>query len=207
MHRWAPVCEAVSRLLSPHAEVVLHDPDTDTILAIWNSFSGRAPGDDSLLSELDEMQDEGTNVFGPYPKSLADGRQLSSVSAVLRDGSGLAEVVLCINFDRTVFNDASRLIAAFAAPVQQQPRELFEHDWIEGIHQFVGDYVRETGTSVERLSRAERRTLLARLDAAGTFGRQRSIPVTARILNMSRSSVYNLLAEVRKDGKERGHAS
>ncbi|WP_199442193.1 PAS domain-containing protein [Umezawaea beigongshangensis] len=43
--RLAPVCEAVARLLSPHADVVLHDPRTDRVVAIWNALSGRVPGD------------------------------------------------------------------------------------------------------------------------------------------------------------------
>ena len=38
--RLAPICDALARLLSPHAEVVLHDPATDEIVAIWNPLSG-----------------------------------------------------------------------------------------------------------------------------------------------------------------------
>jgi predicted transcriptional regulator YheO len=68
--RWAPACEAIARLLSPHAEVVLHDPRTDTIAGIWNPVSGRRIGDASLLSELDGLRPAGRDVFGPYPKSL-----------------------------------------------------------------------------------------------------------------------------------------
>jgi D-arginine utilization repressor len=198
VQRWAPACEAVARLLSPHAEVVLHDPGSDRVMAIWNPISGREPGDPCLLNELGDLDEMDTQVYGPYPKSLADGRHLSSVSAVLRDSAGHPEVVLCINVDRTAFQEAARLLASFAAPVKQQPQELFEHDWIEGVHDFVGDYVRQSGTQVNRLTRAERCALLAQMDAAGVFGRQRSIPVIARILQISRSSIYNLLAEVRK---------
>jgi len=124
--QWAPACEAVARLLSPHAEVVLHDPENDRVLAIWNAVSGRVVGDRSLLGEPDGLRPAGTDVYGPYLKSLADGRRLSSVSAVLRDDRGRAEVVLCINMDRTVFDDAARVLSTFAAPVENQPRALFE---------------------------------------------------------------------------------
>lgn len=40
-----PIGEALARLLSPHAEVVLHDPAADEVAAIWNPLSGREPGD------------------------------------------------------------------------------------------------------------------------------------------------------------------
>ena len=85
---WAPVGQAVALLLGPYAEVVLHDPDTDRILAIWNSMSSRGPGDPSLLGELDTLDPSARDVFGPYEKLLADGRRLSSVSAVLRERTG-----------------------------------------------------------------------------------------------------------------------
>jgi D-arginine utilization repressor len=195
--RWAPVCEAMARLLSPHAEVVLHDPRSDRILAIWNALSGRAPGDPSLLSELDGLRPAGRDVYGPYPKTLADGRRLSSVSAVVRDSRGEAEVVLCVNVDRTAFDDAARLLAAFAAPTEGQPQALFEEDWTETLNDLVGTYVRDAGTPVARLTRADRLTLVARLDGAGIFSRRRSVPAVAQALRASRSTVYDLLAEVR----------
>jgi predicted transcriptional regulator YheO len=120
--RLAPVCEAIARLLSPHAEVVLHDPATDSVTAIWNPLSRRTVGDPSLLGELDELSPVGPDVYGPYPKSLPDGRRLSSVSAVIRDDEGRPDAVLCVNVDRSAFDAAARILAAFAAPVTVQPR-------------------------------------------------------------------------------------
>src|SRR5262245_39878289 len=93
---WAPVCQAVALLLGPYAEVVLHDPGTDRILAIWNPMSSRSPGDPSLLGELDALDPSARDVFGPYEKLLGDGRRLSSVSAILRDGDGRPAAMLCI---------------------------------------------------------------------------------------------------------------
>jgi len=44
-----PACAAIAALLHPHAEVVVHELATDTIVAIWNPFSGRTVGDPSLM--------------------------------------------------------------------------------------------------------------------------------------------------------------
>ncbi|MFE9846264.1 PAS domain-containing protein, partial [Streptomyces goshikiensis] len=52
---WGPVCRAVASLLGPYAEVVLHDPDTDRVLEIWNPMTTRRAGDPSLLGELDAL--------------------------------------------------------------------------------------------------------------------------------------------------------
>jgi predicted transcriptional regulator YheO len=199
VHRLGPVCDAISRLLSPHAEVVLHDPVTDEVVGIWNAISERSVGDPSLLGELREVTETGTDVYGPYPKSLPDGRWLSSVSAVLRDEDGKPDVVLCINVDRTAFDEASRILAAFAAPVVGQPRVLFEHDWSEALNEIIADHVRRRGVTVERLTKQDRLELLAHLDKAGVLSQRRGVPAVARALRISRSALYQLIAQARKE--------
>ena len=145
-----------------------------------------------------ELNETGTDVYGPYPKSLSDGRRLSSVSAVIRDADGKPDAVLCINVDRTAFEEASRILAAFAAPVTGQPRVLFEHDWSEALNDLVGGFVRERGVAVERLTKQDRLELLGRLDAAGVLSQRRSVPAVARALRISRSALYQLLAQARR---------
>jgi len=53
--------------------------------------------------------------------------------------------------------------------------------------------------TVERLSRADRLELLGRLDAAGVLSQRRSVPAVARALRISRSALYQLLAQTRKE--------
>ncbi|MFE3328942.1 transcriptional regulator [Streptomyces sp. NPDC059176] len=197
---WAPVCQAVVLLLGPYAEVVLHDPDTDRVLAVWNPMTSRKPGDPSLLGELDALDPSAHDVYGPYGKMLADGRRLSSVSAVLRDDRGRPNAVLCINLDRTPLEQASTVLAAFGAPTVQRPEPLFEQDWTERVHQVVGAYVRETGRPVERLGRRDRLTVIGRLDEAGVFSVRRAAPAVAAALKASRSTIYALLSEHRAQG-------
>lgn len=195
----APVGAALARLLSPHAEVVLHDPAADEIVAIWNPLSGREPGDPSLLGELNELSPTDPDVYGPYPKVLPDGRRLSSISAIMRDADGKPAYVFCVNVDRTTFEEASRLLAAFAAPTHGQPRVLFENDWSETLNEIVAAYVRDRGITVDRLARDDRLELLGKLDAAGVLSQRRSVPAVARALRMSRSALYQLLAQTRKE--------
>jgi predicted transcriptional regulator YheO len=204
------VCEAIARLLAPHAEVVLHDPERDEVLAIWNPFSGRRPGDPALLGELDRLDPAAAGVYGPYEKLLGDGRRLSSVSAIIRDGQGRPSVVLCVNLDRGPLERAAELLTAFAAPVAGRPEPLFEQDWIERVHQVVSAHVHEWQRPLERFTREDRRAVLAELDRLGVFAVRRAVPVVARILLMSRSGVYALLSESRSgssSGAEGGSSS
>ncbi|MFI9594707.1 transcriptional regulator [Nonomuraea sp. NPDC052265] len=195
---WSPVCEAVAALLAPYAEVILHDVRGDRVLGVWNPMSGRGPGAPSLLGELDRLDASPGGVYGPYEKLLADGRRLSSVSAVLRDPGGEPSAVLCVNLDRTPLEQAAALLAAFAAPSAPRPEALFEHDWTERVQQIVGAYVREHGRPVERLTRADRLAVMAELDLAGVFAVRRATSVVAGALRTSRSTLYALLAELRR---------
>ncbi|MFE2913770.1 transcriptional regulator [Kitasatospora indigofera] len=194
---WAPVCQAVVLLLGPYAEVVLHDPRTDRVLGIWNPMTARQHGDPSLLGELDALDQAKQDVYGPYLKVLADGRRLSSVSAVLRDPGGEPSAVLCINLDRTPLEEAAAVLAGFAAPTVQRPEPLFEQDWVDRVQHTVGSYVRESGRRVERFGREDRLAVVGRLDEAGVFAVRRATPVVAAALKVSRSTVYALLAEHR----------
>ncbi|MFJ3964794.1 transcriptional regulator [Streptomyces sp. NPDC090036] len=197
LRMWGPVCQAVAMLLGPYAEVVLHDPETDRVLQIWNPMTTRRAGDPSLLGELDALAPSAQDVYGPYPKMLVDGRRLSSVSAVLRDAQDRPSAVLCINLDRTPLEQAAAVLSAFGAPVVQRPEPLFEEDWSERIQHVIGSYVRETGRPVERMTRQDRLAVLGRLDEARVFAVRRAAPVVAGALRVSRSTVYGLLAELR----------
>jgi D-arginine utilization repressor len=198
VQRWSAVCEAVVALLGPYAEVVLHDVRRDQVLAIWNPMTPRAPGDPSLLGELDRLEPSAAGVYGPYEKVLSDGRRLSCVSAVLREAPGEPSVVLCINLDRTPLDQAANLLASFAAPTAPRPESLFEQDWVDGVQQIVGTYVRSHQGPVERLTREDRLAVLSELDQAGFLAVRRSVPVVAAALRTSRSTVYALLAELKK---------
>ncbi|MEV6205524.1 helix-turn-helix domain-containing protein [Kitasatospora sp. NPDC051914] len=159
--------------------------------------AGRAPGDPSLLGELDRLQPAAHDVYGPYEKLLADGRRLSSVSAVLRGEDGTPSAVLCVNLDRTPLDQAAAVLSRFAAPTAERPEPLFEQDWTERVQEIVGAFVRDRGRPVERLNRAERLAVLAELDRAGVFAVRRAVPVVATALKASRSTVYALLADLK----------
>jgi predicted transcriptional regulator YheO len=190
-----PAAAAIAALLHPHAEVVVHDVAADRILAVWNAFSGRAPGDPALL-EL-PAHDADAAVLGPYEKVLADGRRLTSVSAVIPGAAGAPAGLLCVNLDRSPLDGAVELLRAFAAPVAARPPALFERDWREQIALAVDAECRERGLRRDRLTREDRRALVAALDGHGLFATRRAADHAARALGVSRATVYALLKEVR----------
>jgi D-arginine utilization repressor len=191
-------CEAIAILLSPHAEVALHDMGSDRIVGLWNPFPGRSAGDPSLVDELPDSWRE-RPVYGPYRKVLADGRELSSISAVIRDRRGAGKGLLCINLDRSPLLELADAVLRVAAPLDEPPTELFARDWREQIARTVDECCRERMLDRRRLSRDERRDLVATLDERGLFATRSAADHAARAVGVSRATVYALLKEVRRE--------
>ena len=191
-----PVCEAIVALFHPLAEVTVHDIRRDRIVAIWNPISERKVGDRSLIDELPEYAED-ARVVGPYPKALADGRAITSVSVVLHNAKGTARGLLCINFDRSPLDGVIELLTRFAAPVQDRPPELFDRNWREHIVLLVDEECRARGLRRDRLTREQRLTLVRLMDERGLFSTRHAASHAARALGVSGATIYALLKEAR----------
>jgi predicted transcriptional regulator YheO len=191
-----PVCEAIVALFAPLAEVAVHDIRRDRIVGIWNPFSRRKVGDRSLIDEL-PLYSEDARVIGPYPKVLADGRAITSVSVVLHNAKGVARGLLCINFDRSPLDGTIDLLVRFAAPIEDRPAELFDKDWREQILLVVDEECRSRSLRRDRLTREQRLGFVRVLDERGLFATRNAAAHAGRALGVSRTTVYALLKEAR----------
>jgi predicted transcriptional regulator YheO len=198
VRRWSTACEAIEKLLSPHAEVVLHDVVADRILAIWNpmsgpGFAGRQPGEVSLLAGESLTFASGSEVSDRYAKMLPDGRRLTSISAVLERSDRGAELLLCVNLDRGPLERAADLLLAFAAPPVEdtRPPSLFDLDWRERMNDIIGSYVRRRGCTVDDLTQMQRLDIVEALEAADIFTVRGGAVAAAKALKISRATLYN----------------
>ncbi len=192
---YAPIAEAIARLFHPYAEVAVHDLASDRIVALWNPFSKRKVGDPALLSELPaDIRERG--VFGPYAKVLPDGRNLTSVSAVLVDEKGARRGLMCVNFDRSPLEGVAELMTRFAAPVAPRPPELFSRDWREEIALVIDEACRARHLRRDRLTRPDRLALVKLLNDKGLFATRQAANHAALALGVSRATIYSLLKEV-----------
>ena len=190
------VAQAIAALLHPHAEVVVHDLRSDRIVDIWNAFSHRQPGDESLLGDDIELHLD-RDVFGPYDKANPDGARLKSITAALRDDNGKRIGLMCINLDVSLFDQAVKLLAAFAAPREPRPEAMFRQDWREHINLTIRVFLDRKRKALKALDREERIALIAEIDAAGLLQARNAVPHVASALDVSRATVYTLLNAAR----------
>ena len=201
LRQHAATAAAISILLHPHAEVVLHDLETGLIAGIWNAFSGRKPGMESLVeNELEEIGEAG--VYGPYEKTGEDGRRLKSVTAVLQDEFGRAGGLLCINMDISHFEAAAKLLSAFTGAATPRPASLFAGDWREEINTALHDWLRTRGLALTALKKGDRVELVAALDRRGLFQTRNAVDHLAGLMGASRASIYNYLADARRSNQK-----
>lgn len=195
-----PVAQAIAALLHPHAEVVIHDLKTDRVVEIWNSFSHRRAGDESLLGDDIELHLD-RDVFGPYDKAGPDGARLKSITAALRDAKGKRIGLMCINMDVSQFDQAVKLLSAFTSVAEKRPEAMFRQDWREQINLMIRAFLEARRKALKALDRHERIQLIAELDAAGLFEARNAAPHVASAMDISRATVYALLNAARANRK------
>ena len=79
---------------------------------------------------------------------------------------------------------------------------VFSDDLAAVVRQVLSQAVRGTGATPDRLTKADREQLVRELDEKGIFAVQRSVPIVADELGISRATVYNHLATVRQAAAE-----
>ena len=188
------VCDAIALLFQPYAEVVLHDLATETVVHIAGNFSKREIGEPSLLSEIGFKEADG--IIGPYEKVNWDGRPIKAISAVLRDRTGKAIGVLCINADVSDFHAALRTLNALVrVPASDKPASLFKEDWHERVNEYVQQWTTTRGLTISTMSRTDKQALVIALSSDGAFGGKNAASYISRILGMGRATVYKYLSK------------
>jgi len=189
---YKPVAEAISLLLFPHVEVVLHDLKTGCIAAIFNNLSKRAIGDESLLDEMSKLS-QSQDIFPPYFKTNWDGRKMKAVTAVLKNQSGKPIGLQCINLDISKWEEMHHFILDLIKPATNMPNFLFKNDWREKINIYVTTYLKQHALRLESLDKAEKKQLLLALQKEGAFETKNAASYIADVLQISRATVYNYL--------------
>ncbi len=201
---FVPVAKAIADLLHPHAEVVIHDIKRNKIAALFNNFSKRKVGGDSLLEEGLDF-DKRADVLGPYEKINWNGNRLKSISAVIRDSAGKIIGLLCINLDISKLEDWQRILNNFinGANFTAQPKSLFKDDWQEKINNYVHTYLRQQQLSLDNLTAETREEIIKILYKEGAFNGKNAANYVAQVLGISRATVYKSIAKITATAKSK----
>ena len=199
LHNAITVADAMVALFGTRVEVVVHDVPAATIRHIANPLSHRTVGDPSNIDDIDV--NTGETIIGPYEKINWDGSLIRSISIVQRAVDGSVPFLICVNFDQSDLQAAQRAMQALmpAAPSIAQPEALFRKDWHERVNVFVTEWCATHDTGVGTLTKPQRKDLLRALEASGALAERNAAAYVARVLGISRATVYN---DLRKEPRQ-----
>lgn len=197
-----PMLEGVVKLLHPFAEGAIHDLQAGKIIALYNNISRRKIGDVSVVAELGVDSKDFPDVFEPYYKTNWDGKNLKCASVTIRDDTGKPIGLICLNFDTTVFENMNLNLEAFLNLKTSglNPVEQFADNWKQQVMAFINDYALKHNVALRALNKKEKRDLVRELYDHGSFNYRDSAAYIAKILDVSRTTIYNYLKDETQEG-------
>lgn len=189
LSNYIPICDAIVFLMDPLVEIVIHDIDKNRIAYISGVLSGRKVGDPSLLDQ--EGLDSVDRIV--YSKINFDGRLVKSISVMLQE-----KYLLCFNCDVSIFSKLQELSGTLLQKnMGNQPQSLFINDWQEKLHVSIHSYFQNHSLSFDHLTQNDKKALTRHLFELGAFNEKKSADYVAKVLNLSRATVFKYLRELR----------
>lgn len=201
--------DALIATLPGNTEIVLHDltqPKTSVVRIVNGHVSGRKQGDglmsgpdddQAILGLLDTSQRVPFRVFKNYTTVTVTGKPLNSASTIYYSKAGTPLVGFCINVDLDAVSRFKRDLDYLTQPFaryennEQQAGKIPEQTLNDILIQF-----RQNGSE----SKLDfRKRVVAEIHAMGFFKIKGSVNQVAKVLNVTRYTVYNYLEKI--DGK------
>lgn len=201
-----PLVEGIANTFGKNCEVILHDirnPQSSVIAIANGHITGRtvgSPMSEYGLAALRKGQFDEPTVN--YKKKTKDGKLLKSTSLFIKDEKGKLIGFLCINYDiseltiaKNIINDLTNIIDD--ADFVEDSDESYGKTVNEMLSSIVNKTLEAVGKPVAFISKEEKVNIVQILDDKGVFLIKGAIDYVARVLCVSRYTVYNYLDEIR----------
>jgi predicted transcriptional regulator YheO len=197
------LADAVVAMFGRNCEACVHDLTAlhSSLVYIRGEVTGRRPGapaTDLLVKMINSQADTGD--VHSYRTTSSDGRSLKSTTTLIRDGEGLAIAAFCINFDTTEFYNAGQALLPFIDIGERNSSpsmETFAHSAGETVEALFKNAVQAIGRHPTTMSGDEKKRLIAVLEADGLFQLKGAVEQVAKMMGITRFTVYNYLKRVR----------
>lgn len=199
-----PLIHSMGKTLGKNCEIVLHEIDQSvkTIVAISNGHvTGRSIGSPMVNEGLEAVQkgDPSDHIIN-YKNKSADGKILKSSTLMLRDENNEIIGCLCINIDISEFMIAKKVLEDFTS-IQQNEVDYFNDTGYNSVNDVLNNLVTRTleefGKPVAYMNKEEKVSIVKKLDEQGAFLIKGAIDYVAKVLCVSRYTIYNYLDEIR----------
>lgn len=208
LHLLEPIVKAIAAAFGSNCEVVLHDlsdPEHSIVCIENGHVTGRTVGGPVTDLGLEMIRQGKGNTPIVYRSRAHDGRELRSCSVVLRSRDGDLLGSLCINYDITQMQMAYHALAGLV----EMPDQLQEN-YVSGVSELlnvmIAEAVRAVGKPVSLMQKDDKLRVVQLLEEKDAFRIKRAAETAARVLNVSRVTIYNYLDEIRNNSGSSGVA-
>jgi predicted transcriptional regulator YheO len=200
-----PIVKGIAQTFGKNCEVVLHDitDPYSSIVAIENAHvTERAIGGPMSIGNI-ELIKKGNFVQDQinYTKKTSDGRVLKSTTIIIRDQNQKPIGCLCINFDLSEFIIVRNTINSLCHTADEDRakdnvgyEDTNINDVLCGL---VDSVLKSLGKPVAYMTKEDKVDIVSTLDSRGAFLIKGAIDYVAKVLCVSRYTVYNYLDEIR----------
>ncbi len=204
------VVEGIANTFGKNCEAVLHDIKNpqNSIIAITNGHvSGRSIG--GPLSEYGlgalKKANFNDNIIN-YMKKTSDGRVLKSSLLYIKDEQGEVIGFLCINYDISEILIVNNILDSFVDINKEDSTDISqEESFGSNIYDVLSNITDKTldsiGKPVAYMSKEEKVNIVEILNNKGVFLVKGAVDYIAKILCVSRYTIYNYLDEIKVNEK------
>lgn len=201
------LAKGIGSVFGDRCEVVIHDFSDlkKSLVFIQGDVTNRpigSPIPDMLYRLLKEFGDDAPNKFG-YKSTTEDGKMLKCSTIMARDDEGKIVGCLCINFNvtdfaflATAFNDFT-FIAQEANISNGSSKNGTPTSFAESMESAIDFAISEHGKVPAMMDKADKLSIMQKLDKDGVFMIKGSVDYMARVLGASRYTIYNYLKQIR----------
>lgn len=200
-----PLVESIGRTFGKNCEVVLHEigDSYKSIIAIHHGHvTGRSLESPLVNEGLESVRSKGNNSdhIVNYQNKTPSGKTLKSSTMLIRDENNVVIGCLCINIDVSEFMIARRVLEEMTdIETQEDPltAETGSSNVNDVLNQLLAETLASSGKPVAYMNKDEKVAIVNQLDEQGAFLIKGAIDSVAKVLCVSRYTIYNYLDEIR----------
>lgn len=190
----------MGNIMGDKCEVVLHDlrsPESSIIAIVHGEITGRKVGDPTTNLGLPVLN----NPYGDYDKynyksRNHSGRLLRCSSVYLKDPDGRIFAAICANYDISELSVATNILRTLTVTQDEEVNENFATDINDVISRILDETLQTNSNAVLSGDKEDRIKLIQTLESKGVFTVKGAVDRVAKLLGVSRVTVYGYLNEV-----------
>jgi len=203
-----PLVDVIAQTFGNNCEVVLHDfsKPHKSIIKIANShITGRIIGDpatDLILSYINKNPQK--DYLIGYRTKTRNGAELRSSTIFIRNNKKKIIGALCINIDITPFSIVMNLFEELCTTslvsvedAENEYTEEFESNVDNLINELLKKSISKIGKPIIHMTKEDKLKIISDLKDKGHFLIKGTAKITAEKLNVSISTIYKYLEELR----------